>query len=314
VTHESIEVIRQADNPLVRFTTQSVDVLREAPPGPRAGRISQAFTETLRTQEPTSGWVSHVFTETLRTNPPTAKPAPKSWMVFDKTGSLVVSMLSGTPTTAASITDVLNGQNGIVAGQELLKFRDATDLGGGQFRLSYLLRGRLGTEQFMNSHQANELIYFIDADALRRAYDEIANLNIIKYWKIVGIGQFIESRSAVGFVNTGRSLIPWAPVQIRATRDMSGNITILWRRRSRIGHKRILVYQPSIGEFQEKYKVEILDSLGVVVRTFTPLTNSQLYTDAEQTTDFGSLQDPINVRVSQTSQDVGDGYSNTELL
>lgn len=313
-SQQVMEVIRKGDDPELRVTHQFVDVLRELPPGPRAARVSQIYTDTLRSQEPTSAWVSQLYTDTIRTNPPTAKPAPKSWMVFDKEGFFEVTMLAGAPQTAANIYDVLNGQNGVVIGQELLKFRDATDLGNNRFRCSYLLRGRLGTEQHMNSHLPNELAYFIDPDSLRRAYDEVDALNNLKYWKIVGIGQFLEVRPTIGFVNTGISLKPWAPVQIKATRDGSGNITITWTRRSRIGHKRILVYQPAIGELTEEYQVEILDNTGAVVRTFNPTTTTQVYSDTDQTTDFGGVQDPVLVRVGQVSNEVGVGYTNSELL
>lgn len=314
VTHEAIEVVRAGSLPLIRFSHQIVEVLRKAPLGPRNGRISQVYTDTLRNQVPTTALVSHVYTDTIQVNPPVAKPGLKSWMVFDKTGFFDITMISGTPTSAADIHAVLNGANALALGQEILQFRDATDLGSGVYRLSYLLRGRLGSEQFMNSHVASELAYFLSTSTTRRVLGELADLNNIRYWKVVGIGQTLNSRSPIFNINTGVSQKPWAPVRIAGTRDGGLNLTVTWVRRSRLGHQRLLVSPPPVGEVQEEYQVDILNSGGAVVRTFSPLTATQDYTAAQQITDFGVEQPAILVRVGQVSEAVGLGYTNSELL
>ena len=52
-------------------------------------------------------------------------------------------------------------------GRELIQFGEATSLGGGRFRLSRLLRGRVGTQDAIPGHEANEPFALIDRDALQ---------------------------------------------------------------------------------------------------------------------------------------------------
>ncbi|MEE9367053.1 MAG: hypothetical protein V3W44_10225 [Dehalococcoidales bacterium] len=309
-----VEVLSQSNNPPLRVTQQYMDIMRQIAPGNRAARISQLYTDTIRTQEPTSAFVSQVYTDTIRQNVQTAQPGLKSWMVFDRDGFFDVTVISGTPTTAASELIVRNGANLIAMGKEILHFQNAEDLGDNVFRLSNLLRGRLGTEQQMNSHASNELVFFLTTSTTRRIQEEFADLNNVRFWKIVGIGQLVESRAAISAVNTGESLKPWAPVRIAGTRDGSLNLTITWVRRSRIGHQRLLVAAPPIGEDTEEYQVEIIQANGTVVRTFSPDEETQLYTAAQQITDFGSEQALILVRVGQVSVAYGVGYVNSELI
>jgi len=314
VSQQCVEVLSQSAVPPLRVTQQYIDVMREIAPGNRSARISQLHTDTIRTQEPTSAFISQLHTDTIRINVPSAQPELKSWMVFDREGFFDVTVISGTPTTAASELVVRNGANLVAMGKEILHFQTATDLGGGVFRLSNLLRGRLGTEQQMNSHAANEPVFFLTTSTTRRFQGEFADINNVRFWKIVGIGQLLEGRAAISAVNTGESLKPWAPVRIAGTRDGSDNLTITWVRRSRIGHQRLLVAAPPVGESTELYTVEIINSLGVVVRTFNPTTTSQVYLETEQTTDFGSAQALILVRVGQVSASYGLGYVNSELI
>lgn len=299
-----------------RISQHGIEILRTSVASVATVRVSQLYTDTIRTQEPTSAFVSQVHTDTIRNSPLAPEPALKSWMVFDRDGFFDVTVISGTPTTAASELIVRNGANLVAMGKEILHFQNAEDLGDNVFRLSNLLRGRLGTEQQMNSHAANELVYFLTTDTTRRYQGELADISSVRFWKIVGIGQLLESRAAISAVNTGESLKPWAPVRIAGTRDGSNNLTITWVPRSRIGHQRLLVAPPPVGEDTEEYRVEILDSDGDVVRTFNPATNSQEYTAAEQTTDTFTPGDPILVRIGQVSAAYpgGIGYVNSELI
>jgi hypothetical protein len=62
-----------------------------------------------------------------------------------------------------------------------------------------------------------------------------------------------------------------------------------------------------LAETSEAYEVEILNG-EEVVRTLAATTPSALYTAAQQTSDFGSTQPSITVRVFQLSEAVGRGF------
>ena len=64
----------------------------------------------------------------------------------------------------------------------------------------------------------------------------------------------------------------------------------------------------AIGETTEAYEVDVMNG-STVVRTITGLTAPTCtYTAAQQTTDFGSPQAAVTVRVYQMSAAVGRGY------
>jgi hypothetical protein len=65
-----------------------------------------------------------------------------------------------------------------------------------------------------------------------------------------------------------------------------------------------------LGEASESYDVEIWDSAYTTLkRTFAALSAATAsYTAAQQTTDFGSAQSTVYVRVYQLSAIVGRGY------
>jgi len=237
-------------------------------------------------------------------------------MVFDKPAFFDATVLSGTPVSAATDLEVLNGANACAIGQEILQFKNVVNISGNQFRFSYLLRGRLGTEQFMNSHGANELVVFLSKSTIVRALSEPTSIGSAKYWKAVGVGQTLNSSGQKTFTNTGLSNKPWAPVFIKGTRGvpLADDLTITWFRRTRIQGEWVDFRDIIVGETEEKYKVEVLDQNGAVLRTFEPTTTTQIYLGTEQTTDFGSAQALILIRVLQQSSVFGDGYSNTELL
>lgn len=315
VSRADVDVARQQDGFELRVTTLKMTVVRLAPPGERFGRLTQIYVEAAQDQPPTLGYLTQTYIELARNFALQPIPVLKSWMVFDPEGSLDVRMLAGFPTSAASEEEVLNGANVIAMGLEIFQFKDATDLGDNVYRLSHLLRGRLGTEQHMNSHAANEMVVLLEPSTIRKTYDDISELNNIKFWKAIGIGQSVYGTSASTAINTGISLKPWAPVNIVGVRDGGNDLTISWNRRSRIGYEWNNYIDVPIGESVYEFKVEILDASGANVRTIQVFSaESAIYTSAQQTTDFGGPQALVLVRVSQLSESFGFGYTNSEII
>jgi hypothetical protein len=234
--------------------------------------------------------------------------------VFDDLNSVTVTFNAGTPASASQL-DVLNGANLAIVGSELIQFTTATLSSGTTYVLSGLLRGRRGTEQFMASHAIGDRVILISTSSgLIRASGTTSELNVAKFYKAPAIGSSLELAAATSFTNTGAGLKPLSPVYLRGFRDASNDITITWIRRGRISWDWNSLSDIPLGEDSESYEVDILNVLNVVLRTISTSSQSATYTSAQQTTDFGSPQSSVSVRVYQISATVGRGFAATGTI
>ena len=111
----------------------------------------------------------------------------------------------------------------------------------------------------------------------------------------------------VGNVLTRVNLRPLSPVYPAASRNGSGDLALSWTRRSRLSSSWWATGTAApVGEASEAYEVDILNG-STVVRTIASGTPSITYTAAQQTTDFGSAQASITLRIAQLSAVVGRG-------
>lgn len=316
VSQTGVEVIGKEDDPLIRVTQVAVEVLRSnPPPPPTKARLSQLAIEVARENPASSARLTQIIIEVARLSLPQQSLGLQSWMVFDKTHSFIITCVAGDPpTSAVDELAVLNGANLAMLGKEMIQYRDVTDLGDNLYQISHLLRGRLGTEPFMNSHSIGDQFVMLDEDSVRRASEQISDLNVQRYWKIVGSGLTVFNAPVTPFINTGVSQKPFQVCHLTATRA-ADDLIIDWVRRSRIGIGRILETAPPIGEDEERYEIDILNGAGGVVRPITGITGpTHTYTSAQQSTDFGSPQAFISLIVYQLSAIAGRGHGNKAVL
>lgn len=232
--------------------------------------------------------------------------------VFDEKNSVTILLLGQAQLQSVSELAVLNGANAALLGSEIIQFKTASLISDGKYKLSGLLRGRLGTEWAIPAHAAGERFVLLDS-ALDK--ETVANSIIgqVRKYKSVTVGQSLASVTSQDFTYTGIALKPYAPTQITGARDASGNLAINWVRRTRVnGDLRDFVDVP-LGEVAELYDVEILNGASVV-RSFLSLTTpTATYSASQQTADFGSVQSSVSVRIYQISGAVGrgDGASTT---
>lgn len=209
----------------------------------------------------------------------------------------------------ASVSElaVLNGANAALIGSEMVQFENAQLIGESTYKLTKLLRGRQGTEWAIDSHVVGDRFVLITPALYTTA---IAN-NLIGrelFYKTVSVGNSLGNTSETSFTYLGNNLKPFAPVHVTGSRDGSSNLTINWIRRSRVdGEWRDGVGIP-LGEESELYEVDILNG-GNVVRTITATSPTASYSAADQTTDFGSTQSSVLVKIYQMSAVVGRGYA-----
>jgi hypothetical protein len=119
-------------------------------------------------------------------------------------------------------------------GSEIIQFKTATLIEPGKYAISGLLRGRLGTEWSIASHSTGERFVLLDGRLNRQT---MANnmLGLSRKYKAVTFGDTIVSTPEQSFTYTGVALKPYSPVHAQGSRDGSGNLTINWIRRTRLG-------------------------------------------------------------------------------
>jgi hypothetical protein len=130
-----------------------------------------------------------------------------------------------------------------------------------------------------------------------------------RVFKPVLVGKSLEETDAIEFTGYGVALKPFAPVHVSGERD-GDDLAITWIRRGRIGQELRANADIPLSEETESYQVDILNlAETAVLRTLSSATQSVAYTAAQQTTDFGSPQAAIPVRIYQLSAIVGRGYA-----
>jgi Putative phage tail protein len=234
------------------------------------------------------------------------------WVV-DRTSRVTVRMENG---ALYSVTDeqLLAGANLVAIGAdgrwEVVGYRDAELNDDGTYTLSTLLRGRHGTEWALGTHLAGDRVVFIKASTVSDYDIRAVDIGVPFEYRPVSNGRTLESTWSRAYALEAERLKPLAPVNLHCTRDVAtGDATILWDRRSRLSARPLNVVQPPLGEATEAYELEVWnEDFDVLYRTVTGLTSPEFeYTAAMQTTDFGSTQDTVHVRVYQLSATVGRG-------
>ena len=228
-------------------------------------------------------------------------------VMFDRINTVDVALLGDGVLNNASELAVLNGANAAVIGNEVIQFATATMLSAGKYRLSNLLRGRLGTEQHIGTHALGERFVLLDAAVLPMV---LPTTNIGASWTLraASYGATLTMGADVTITVAGNSLKPLAPVKAKALRDVGTNdVTFSWFRRTRVdGNLRDYVDIP-LNEVSELYDISVLNG-STVVRSWQTNSAVQIYTSAEQIADFGSLQTAYSVTIDQRSAAIGPGF------
>jgi Putative phage tail protein len=199
---------------------------------------------------------------------------------FQSADTVTFQKLSGTFSTATEAALYLDKLTNLVAigseagGWELVQYKTATDLGGGVWQLTGMIRGRFGTESYTATHAAGEMVCLFDfsTPTTARVILPLSDRNQDRLYKAVSIGASPEATAARSFTNTCRSLMPYSVIRVTGQRNTpaANDWTINWTRRTRIGAELIDEFDAAVNEEQEKYEIDIRDSpTGAVQRTLT---------------------------------------------
>lgn len=246
------------------------------------------------------------------------RPHPDS---IDRASSFIIAISKGSPPDSISEEALLASEtsnafavyNQSLGEWEYIRAATVVDNGDKTWTLSTLLRGRQGTEFAMVGHAVGDAVVHLDANAIARTTD--GDRTLARKYVAVPVSTAFDSTGAVNFTNMGKGLRPWSPTHLYLIRDGSGNITGRFFRRDRLGQQwpESGAEDPPLSEDSEDYEVLVYNVAGSsVLRTITVSDEAFTYSAADQTTDFGGVQDRINFGIRQLADVYGDGIEYRE--
>jgi hypothetical protein len=232
---------------------------------------------------------------------------------WDDAGEIVLSLdYDRDSLSTASDLAVLNGANGLAiynasAGEwEVLQFANADLNVDGTYTLTRLLRGQLGTETVAeNTHPVGSQVIAYSPNRDATLSGTIASLGVAKSLRYgpstvdPSDGRYTD----VTVTPQGVAYRPYSPVHLLQVKEGSGDITLTWVRRARLGGDSWEVAEVPLNEDSESYEVVITGGRTVTVSGAT----TYAYTVAQQATDFGSAQDSVTWKVAQIGTVFGKG-------
>ena len=214
---------------------------------------------------------------------------------------------------SASSTDdagLLSGSRTILLGQEIVSFKTATMVSQGRWTLSGLLRGRLGTEQFIGSHAADEPALMLTGPGLEAFPIPSSWIGSDVEFRFVPPGKTIDDAESLAMTITYAGVRPLAPTNVVANRTDTNAIELSWFRRSRTPSPTFGPGAAPVTETVEHYEVDVIeDGTGDVLATLSPAegVTSLSITAAEMTALGIALADAFSVIVYQTNPLLGSG-------
>ena len=183
----------------------------------------------------------------------------------DFDGNTVTVQVNQPELESVSDNDLALGFNLALIGNQICQFKNADLTDTNTYILSEITTGLRGTETEPFAQTGDRFILLQGENAvIERVTGSATDIGEVRYFKAVSSGQTLDEVEPVQVTIQGNSQKPYAPVNLAATRDVEGNITITWQRRDR--HDATNINNPPLSETTEEYKIQILDSNDDVVR------------------------------------------------
>lgn len=270
-------------------------------------------------QSPSSGlWVpvaaldNGTPTFTVTSVLPTLNEA--DYWTIDDTTTITVQMLFG---TLSSVTEeqFLNDQSLIAVRKannevEIIAFKNATLTATGTYTLQRIARGRRGTEVFGTGHAANEIGVFLNTDRVDIFQTTQAQVGSTLNYRPVSLGQLVEDAALrqISFQGTGRSIKPYAPVNLAVTENTGKDFVFTWTRRNRLYADWVESSDTvPLTDSPESYDYEILRGT-TVIKTGNVTTPTVTLTRAERIAAQVTAPQDLILRVWQRGPAIGRGF------
>ena len=238
---------------------------------------------------------------------------PGNTVTWDEASTVDITLSHGTLESRPA-EDVLNHFNAALIGAEIVQFKQAALIAANTYRLSGLLRGRLGTEHEVGCHIANEP--FLMLNSLQSISFPASEWHMDKLYRIGPSTLPVTNDKFRNYtVNLdGIGARPYSVCHVSGFRDGTGSLTVSWVRRARMNGDWKPYTDVPVGENSETYQVDVVSADGNIKRTITVNEPKAVYSANEQIADFGSLQAVVRVRIYQMSEVYGRGAVKEEVL
>lgn len=235
---------------------------------------------------------------------------------IDRANRVRVKLFGG-ELSSISHAELLNGGNLIAIGTqatgwEIVQCQDAVLVGNSEYELSTLLRGQLGSDDYMLPvRPVGSTCVLLDPSIsqIATAPSDIGRTRQLR----LGPSSLDHANDAfVQFDNEpeGLALRPLSPVHLRAKKFFD-HLKLSWVRRTRVDGDSWALLDVPLGEESETYFVEILSDdtpTKIIVRTMQSQNQNLVYSDVHRQADFAHLlPQSITFRVAQLSQTYGLG-------
>jgi Putative phage tail protein len=159
------------------------------------------------------------------------------------------------------------GKNIALIGQEIVQFAKAKPLGNGRYALSSFTRGLGGTEQHIDTHDPDEEFVLFEPTVATSISPN--HFTLFQAAEFAALGRDDAMPVTAAIQVPGRALKPWQPVHLNYRFNSSGDLELVWIRRSRAGSSWVDYVEIPLAEEVEEYLVQWGNSannqLGVAV-------------------------------------------------
>ena len=195
---------------------------------------------------------------------------PISVEYIDRVSRITMSPFGDWVPQSQSAASQESGNGKALFRREVISWQTSTDNGDGTFTVSNLLRGLLGTEQYVNDHNGTQSVvplsdFSFTTGGVLATGDFGATIN----WKGVGAGWDESEVGQLDRTASLRTMTPFRPYSLRATRwetdevHDEDDIELRWRRQSRRPRP---MFSGEAGNDQpenvESYEVTVVNSSG----------------------------------------------------
>jgi hypothetical protein len=219
--------------------------------------------------------------------------------VVGESPDLVVELLADDRAAGAleTTTDVglLNGDNLAAIGSpgywEIIQFKTAEEshhvefASDGRWVLTNLRRGLMGTERFVDSHEAGEWFVLLDRqNAHFQAFDNTL-VGLSRRYKVQTSSGAVDSSMSTSITVQGNTSLSLAVANLVAWRKSNGDVVFTWNRRTRARYRTFGTQIAPLCEVTESYDIVI--DLGTD-RTINVSAETGTYTASMQSSDSKS--------------------------
>ncbi|OYU39210.1 MAG: host specificity protein [Pseudorhodobacter sp. PARRP1] len=231
--------------------------------------------------------------------------------LWDRGAALQVRIESGALASVSELS-VLSGANVAAIGDgspenwEVFQFANAVLVGPNTYALTLRLRGQAGTDGIMPGAWPIGSVFVLLNDAVQQINLPLSARGLPRFYRFGPADKGYDNSNTVLLTESfeGAGLRPYPVSHLAASRQSTGALEIIWRRRTRIDGDSWQSLEVPLGEDTELYSITISQG-ATLLRETTAATAAFSYTPAMQAADAAS--GTVTISVAQVSQRYGNG-------